>query len=117
MADVTTRAIPKRPDPRAMRLALGLTGLAAVAAMATAVVRPAAPAPLRAVAEMATEPSQTAVTIRRVTRYVQLRPGETAPPGATVVQRPDPSPRTVVITIPAPPQRRVVVVTRQSGAR
>ncbi|HEY6058290.1 MAG TPA: hypothetical protein VIV06_09670, partial [Candidatus Limnocylindrales bacterium] len=45
-----------------------------------------------------------APSVRHVVRYVQLRPGQTAPPQSTVVAAPKPSPRTVVVT-----------TTRQSG--
>jgi len=78
---------------------------------------PVAPLPTAAPAQ---------IQVRTVTRYVQLHPGETAPPGALVVQKPDPSPRTVIVTVPAPAPpappavaapRRVVVVTRQSGTK
>jgi hypothetical protein len=111
--------VPKaRPDPGPMRFTLGLTGLVAATAMATAIVRPAAP-PV-ATADPTLEPTPTSpppLVIRHVTRYVQLQAGETAPPGASVVQKPAASPRVVVVTVPAPAPRRVVVVTtRQSGA-
>jgi hypothetical protein len=105
-----------------MRFAFGVSGLVAVTALATAIARPAAPPP---VTQVTTEPAPTEsaapLVVRHVTRYVQLRPGETAPPGASVVARPDPSPRVVVVTVPAPAPpaavRRVVVVTRQSGTK
>jgi hypothetical protein len=108
-----------------MRFALGFSGLVAATALAAAIARPA-PAHSTAVAlDVAAEPGPTGTpapqVVRHVTRYVQLQPGETAPPGASVVTQPDPSPRVVVVTVPAtaPPAaaRRVVVVTRQSGAK
>jgi hypothetical protein len=112
--------VPKaRPDPGPMRFTLALTGLVAATAMATAIVRPTA-APAAAVVDPALDPTPTApppLVIRHVTRYVQLQPGEMAPPGASVVQSPAASPRVVVVTVPAPAPRRIVVVTtRQSGA-
>ena len=116
-----------RPDPTPMRFALGLTGLVAATAMATSIVRPPAASPATS---PGTDPSALpvpdptaapALVVTHVTRYVQLQPGETAPPGAKVVTKAAPSPRVVVVTIPAPaPLRRVVTVvqttTRQSGA-
>jgi hypothetical protein len=111
--------VPKaRPDPGPMRLLMGVTGLAAATALATAIVRPNAPTVAPATADASPLPTPPPLVVRHVKRYVQLKPGETAPPGATVVQRPEASPRVVVVTVPAPAQRRtVVVVTRQSGAK
>ena len=116
----------KRPDPRPMRLAFGVTGLAALSAMITGIVTPAQPAspdPSAAAPTTAADvPTTISVPVQHVTRYVTLKPGQTAPPGAVVVTKPDPSPRIVVtqITIaapvaPAPAPRRVVVRTKQSG--
>ncbi len=108
-----------RPNPGSMRIAIGLTGVVAATALATAIVR--APVPDAASTALDTGAVPTLappVVVRHVTRYVQLKAGQTAPPGATVVARPDPSPRVVVVTITAPPAvRRVVVVTRQSGQK
>jgi hypothetical protein len=110
-----------------MRLAFGVTSLAAAAAMTTAIIRPPAPAPapveITVQAEASQAPDPQPVVIRHVTRYVQLKAGETAPPGAKVVQKPDPSPRIVIVTLPAPAStpksapKRVVAVTRQSGTK
>ncbi len=120
----------KRPDPRPMRLAFGVTGLAALSAMIAGIVSPAQPAsaplpadPSAAASTTAADaPTTISVPVQHVTKYVTLKPGQTAPPGATVVTKPDPSPRIVVtqITIPAPAQarpapQRVVVQTKQSG--
>ena len=100
-----------------MRLTLGVTGLVAATAMDTAIVRPSAVAPPPVPPEAALAPTPAPLVIKHVTRYVQLKPGETAPPGAAVVQKPAASPRVIVVTVPAPTPRRVVVVTRQSGAK
>jgi hypothetical protein len=124
--DREPRAPKARPDPGPMRLTLAMTGFVAATAMATAIIRPPAPAPAATpdpVPQPTDAPTQPPLVIRRVTQYVQLKPGETAPPGATVVQKPAASPRVVVVTIPAPPAKRVVVtqrvvaVTRQSGGK
>jgi hypothetical protein len=117
-----------------MRVTLGLTGLVAATAMATAIIRPPAPAAVAAPDPTVGPPDPTTpppapVVVRHVTQYVQLKPGETAPPGAKVVKKAAPSPRVIVVTITPPPTpipvvqpaapapRRVVVVTttRQSG--
>jgi hypothetical protein len=122
-----------RPDPRPTRFLAAISGLAAATAIAAGLIQPAPPPaddgvePAGAVPEPAASSAPVAaVRVRRETRYVQLQPGETAPPGARVVRRPDPSPRVVVVTIPAPaaaaapappaapaPVRKVR--TRQSG--
>jgi hypothetical protein len=115
--DRDQRAPKARPDPGPMRLTLGVTGLVAVTAMATAVVRPASVAPAATPSDLAAPTTQAPLVIRHVTNYVQLKPGQTAPPGATVVEKPVASPRVVIVTVPAPAPRRVVVVTRQSGGK
>lgn len=97
----------KRPDPRPLRVAFGLTGLATTSALLSAFLAPFAGA------DAGTQ-SPAAVTdqgaadgaaggVRHVTRYVQLAPGQTAPPNTAVQQPPKPKPRTVVVR------------TRQSG--
>jgi len=89
-----------RPDPGPLRIALGLTGIATASALITAFLGPAAgtdasAATSAADSTMAAAPSQA---VRHVTRYVQLAPGETAPPAAVVQQAPAPKPRVVVVT-------------------
>lgn len=88
-----------------MRVLFGLTGLAALSAIATAIVTPPA------VSDASTTVAQTqqtqvvpAPSIEHRTRYVQLKPGQTAPPSAVVKAAPVPTPRIVVVT-----------TTRQSG--
>ena len=129
-ANPEARAPKARPDPRPMRVALGLTGLVAATAMLTAIVRPsgagatAAPS-LDPLAGASPEPTAAPLTVRHVTHYVTLKPGESAPAGARVVQKPEASPRVVIVTITAPPARQIVVnvaapqpvVTRQSGVK
>jgi hypothetical protein len=108
VANPTTLARPPavkkpRPDPGPIRIALGLTGIATATALITAFLGPAVgadagggagPTDPAAVALVA-EPSQA---IRHVIRYVQLKPGQTAPPQAVVKQAPAPKPRIVVVT-------------------
>ena len=104
---VTARAPKAKPDPLPMRLAIGMTGLAAMSAMATAILAPAAPATAgttTAAATGADDPlAPASVPVRHVTRYVQLQPGQTAPPAASVRVQPTPKPKVVVVQ------------TRQSG--
>lgn len=92
-----------KPDPRPMRVLLGFTGLAAASAIFTAVGLPPVATPVTTVTSVA----DTSVTpVRHVIRYVQLKPGQIAPPNAAVQAAPQPTPRVVVVT-----------TTRQSGKK
>lgn len=96
-----------RPDPGPIRIALGLTGVATATALMTAFLGPAGGASADTVATP-TDPPAAAVPapkVRHVIKYVQLKPGQTAPPKAVVKQAPAPKPRVVVVT------------TKQSGKR
>jgi hypothetical protein len=121
-----------RPDSRPSRLAVGVTGLAALSAMVTAVIAPSnAPVSVAAAdastglgtsgvsgaagGDALTGSAQPTPQVIHVKRVVQLKPGQTAPPGASVKVVAAPTPRVVVIQAPAPPAPRVVVTTRQSG--
>lgn len=91
-----------RPDPGPIRIAIGLTGMATASALVTAFLSPVAGVTAGVVATV-TDPIVTAAaapqqTIRHVTRYVQLQPGQTAPPQAVVQQAPAPKPRVVIVT-------------------
>ena len=89
-----------------MRIAIGMTGLAAASAIATALLAPATAATGGAAGQTTVVlPAQPAAAVRHVTKIVQLKPGQTAPPQAVVRQAPAPKPRVVVVT------------TRQSGAK
>ena len=57
----------------------------------------------------------TIVTEQRPVVYVQLTPGQSPPPGATVIDAKAPKPITIVTRVAAPAQRTVVVRTTQSG--
>jgi hypothetical protein len=106
----------KRPDPRPMRLAFGAGALVALSAMSVGLVRFNSAS---ASTEVATSDDSGAILppteIRHVIQYIHLKPGEVAPPGATVITPEAPAPQ-VVVTYAAPPapQRRIVI-TRQSG--
>jgi len=108
-----------------MRLALGASGLAAMSALAAAIVLPPRPAAQDTSALQQPGASvganPTAGQVQRPIVYVQLSPGQTAPPGATVIDPSAPTPLTV--TVPAPTsaaqapaaQKPVVIKTTASG--
>ena len=87
-----------RPDARPMRAILGFTGVAAASAIATVIVRPPLANLAQATAVLTGAADQAAAPIRHVTRYVQLLPGQTAPPNAAVQAVPQPTPRVVIVT-------------------
>jgi len=85
-----------------MRFMVAIAGLASASAIGTAIVAP--PPSFDAAAGQvaaAIPPGQ----VVHVVRYVQLLPGQTAPPNTVVQQAPAPAPRVVTIT------------TRQSGVK
>lgn len=121
----------RRPDPRPVRLMLGIGTVGAVSVMAAGLVRfpsstdavttEAVPDPATSTT---TSPTQRQAEVRHVVRYIHLKPGEHAPPGATVINADAPAPRVVVDHVPAPaarqqpqpqPQPRVITHSRQSG--
>jgi hypothetical protein len=88
-----------------MRLVAGFVGLASLSAIATGLLPSVVPAASAGAAGTATVVAEAApLAVKHVTRYVQLKPGQTAPPQASVVAAPKPTPRVVVVT-----------TTRQSG--
>jgi len=118
----------QRPDPRPMRLVLGLGGLAALSAMVGAVIAPPAMMTAQDVTTDVTTGVTTGVTdtapitsadafaggtgagptatepptvIRHVKRYVYLAPGQTPPPQALVMKLPAATPRTAATPRPA----------------
>ncbi len=100
-----------RPDANPVRLMFGFAGLASAAAFTTAMLPSVTPAPVAAdpVAEPVVVAAADPVpepSVLHVTRYVQLQPGQTAPPQSTVVVKPKPNPKVTV---------KVVTKTRQSG--
>jgi hypothetical protein len=105
-----------------MRLALGAGGLAVLSALAATIVAPPhASVPVTAdVPQQATDPQATAVSVQQPIQYVQLLPGQTPPPGATVIDAAAPTPQTVVVTITAAPAKKaapIIIRTTQSGKR
>jgi hypothetical protein len=93
--------VPKaKPDPRPMRVALSFGGIAALSALSAAIVlppRPVTSAPVAAdqpasafgdtgsQAASSSAPSPATPQTSPTILYIQLAPGQTAPPGATVI--------------------------------
>ena len=109
----------QRPDPRPMRLGLGAGAIAAMSIMAAGLIRFPVADPI---VEGDDEQVPQAVLPRDVrvekrARYEQLKPGQKAPRGATVIDAVAPTPRVVVRTVqvqdPAPRVKKAK--TRQSG--
>lgn len=137
LASPTAHAVKAKPDPRPMRFAFGAAGFAALSALTTAIVLPAQPtvvAPQAYSTETAgtgtayTAATGTPVALEQPVQYIQLLPGQTAPPGATVIDPDGPKPTAIVVTIPAPaaaaavapapapaPAKKPAVKTTQSG--
>jgi hypothetical protein len=94
-----------KPDPTPMRIVFGMAGLASATALLTAMLPSVTPSQVAAVE--AVDTTSTAApepSVLHVTRVVTLNAGQTAPPNAPVVVKPQPTPRV-----------RVKVVTKQSG--
>lgn len=120
---------PNRPDPRPMRVVYGASALAALSGLTVGLSHPKPPTDLAEVnfdTSLAAQPAQAAapIEVRHVINYIHLLPGQTAPPGATVITPDAPAPLIVVTTLPAPPiiapqpaqtQPKRRVKTRQSG--
>jgi hypothetical protein len=87
-----------------MRFVYGAGAVAAMSVMAVGLVQPdfAATADQSGASGSPTaDPNAVAqvpagVTVRHVTQYVHLQPGQTAPPGATVIAADAPTPQVVV---------------------
>ena len=100
----------RRPDPTSLRMLVTFAGIASASALAAALLPSVVPATDAAGAGSVLTPGQMsgavvpAPSVRHVTRYVTLKPGQTAPPHASVIVRPTPTPRVTVVTR-----------TRQSG--
>ncbi len=116
-ATAAAHAPKARPSATTMRLALGGGGLAILSAVASAIVSPPQPAVLAPAEGAQGDPQVTGtpITVQRPVQYVQLMPGETAPPGATVIDPAAPTPITVITVVPAPAQKPIIIKTNQSG--
>jgi hypothetical protein len=104
----------RKPDPRPMRIAIGGAGIAAFSALASAIVMPPSAAVYSpAYAQQPVGGPGTVVGGQAPVLYVQLKPGETAPPGAKVVNS---SPGAIVAAAPvAPAPKPIIIRTTQSG--
>jgi hypothetical protein len=117
---VQARTPKAKPDAWPMRLALGGGGIALLSALAAVIVLPpkaTAPSGIDP-QQQAADPRATSIQVQRAIRYVQLSPGQTAPPGAKVIDAAAPTPLTVIVTITAPPQQArkpTIIRTTQSG--
>jgi hypothetical protein len=100
-----------------MRLALGAAGLAAFSALAAVIVLPprAVVLPPAGAGNAVSGPAGGSNAVQRPVQYVQLQPGQTAPPGAKVIDPAAPKPVTIVTTVAAPPQKPITIKTTQSG--
>ncbi len=98
-----------RPDPNALRTLVAFAGIASASAIVTALLPSIVPASDAATVDpgagqVALVDTVPTPSVRHVRRVVVLKPGQTAPPKATVIVRPTPTPRVHVVTR-----------TRQSG--
>jgi hypothetical protein len=108
-------AAHRRPDSRPMRLAFGAGALVAVSVMSAGLIQVGLPSGTNAAITSA-EAADPPIEVRHLIRYIHLKPGEVAPPGATVITPDAPAPKVVVTHVAAPmTQPRRMVVTRQSG--
>jgi hypothetical protein len=118
-ATVKPRTPRSRPDPRPARLMIGAGAVAAAAFVAAGLVH--FPVTDEVVTAASTAPGTEkarATNEKRPVRYVRLKPGQKAPPGAKVIREAAPKPR-VVVRLVAPAAstatRTTVTRTRQSG--
>lgn len=81
-----------------MRAIIGFTGLAAASAMATAIVRPPIVNVGTTTLAVTADANSLVGPVHHVTRYVQLQPGQTAPPNTAVQVVPQATPRVVIVT-------------------
>lgn len=111
------RVTKAKPDPKPMRMALGAAGLASFSALLAAIVMPPSPAVVPAADPQGALANTAAPSaVQRQVQYVQLSPGQTAPPGARVIDPAAPQPVTVVTTLaPVAAQRPIIIKTTQSG--
>ena len=105
-----------------MRLAYGAGAMVALSAVTAGLVQYGGGTTSAATTtEVVTEnppAAARAVEVHHVIEYVHLKPGEVAPPGATVITPDAPAPKVVVTHIAGvapPPIVQRIVVTRQSG--
>lgn len=110
------RARRGKPESNAVRMVLGLAGLASASALATAMLPSILPQPAAmAGADAAAANAQPDPSVIHVTRVVELAPGQTLPPDiAAAASAPPATPAPKATPRPTP---RIIyqTVTRQSG--
>jgi len=95
-----------RPDPNPVRIAFAMAGVATTSALLTGFLIQTAGPTSAASTTLVADPSRNDATggeVQRVIRYVQLAPGQTAPPNS------------VVRLAPGSSKARPTIRTRQSG--
>jgi hypothetical protein len=126
LPEVRTPRAHRRPDPRPSRLMVGAGALAAISVVGAVlghvpVIAESAAAPVISgtASGAATATAAGASRVERAVRYVHLKPGQKAPPGAKVIRAKAPAPRVVVHWVTPVAQmvtRTPVARTSQSGA-
>jgi len=109
------RARRGKPESNALRMVLGLAGLASASALATAMLPSIAPQPIAGADAAAANQAQPDPSVVHVTRVVQLAPGQTLPPDlAAAASAPAAAPAAKPTARPTP---RIIyqTITRQSG--
>ena len=127
--EVRARRTHTRPDPLPARLMVGVGALAALSVIAAGIGRLPGSSADSASSVAAVDPGVTTLVatvpagktrVERPVRYVRLKPGQKAPPGAKVIREAAPVPPRVVVHLVTPPAsasatRAPVTRTRQSG--
>jgi hypothetical protein len=118
-----------KPNPLPARLMVGVGALAALSVIAAGIGRLPGVSEESAPSGTGLDPDVTMLAttavpvgktrVERPVRYVRLKPGQKAPPGATVIREAAPAPRVVVrwvtSTSSSSSARAPVARTRQSG--
>jgi hypothetical protein len=117
------RSAARRPDPRPMRIVYGAASVAALSALTVGLSHPTPPPADQT--EVAFDTTSGApptdmvvqappIEVQHVINYVHLLPGQTPPPGATVIAPDAPAPRIVVTTVPGAVIHKAAPVTNTS---
>jgi anti-sigma factor RsiW len=108
------RPKPAKPDPRPMRAALAAAGLAAFSAVAAGIVMPPQIASTTVVPPADAAQAQPA-DAAPIATYVQLLPGQTPPPGATVIPFGGSTGGNATAAPVKPKPTPIIIKTTQSG--
>lgn len=110
------RARRARPESNAVRMVLGIAGLASASALASAMLPSILPQPAMAVTGVDTSANQQPQpSVIHVSRVVQLAPGQTLPPDATTNGLAGAAAPPAQATPRPTPRIIYQVITRQSG--